>query len=253
MELLDASIKENLWHKMRGDLASYMPQLTDSNLLMCCTCCRFLPYEDFSLEHIIPQQALADDLKGIKFNPKTTANARSGNILLCSKPLSIKGSRFYDNGCNSWKGRSYDRLIRETLNRHIFAHKHRQFSNQHIIAVVCAAYIAMVFEFGYQVALTPSGLLLRQQFFMPRKFHRDMPARCQMILSGESPVYNDENLDFWATPFKFTIDNDSCYIAFINMSFILPISRDPRVPIATSILITPLKFKMRPDFRTIFE
>ena len=66
MDILAASIKENLWHKMRSDLASYIPQLTENNLLMCCTCGRFLPYEDFSLEHIIPRQALADDPKEIK-------------------------------------------------------------------------------------------------------------------------------------------------------------------------------------------
>jgi hypothetical protein len=253
MDILAASIKENLWHKMRSDLASYIPQLTENNLLMCCTCGRFLPYEDFSLEHIIPRQALADDPKEIKTNPKTTANARSGNILLCNKPLSIKGRRVYDNGCNSWKGRFYDGLIREILNGEIFAHKHKTFSNQHIIAVSFSAYIAMVFKFGYQVALTPSGLLMRQQFFLPSKFCQDMPKKCKMVLAAPPLKYDEDNLDFWLNPFSFTIEDGSCYVAFRATSLILPLSRDPRVPIVKSILITTPRYNMRPDFRTVFS
>ena len=149
MDILAASIKENLWHKMRSDLASYIPQLTENNLLMCCTCGRFLPYEDFSLEHIIPRQALADDPKEIKTNPKTTANARSGNILLCNKLLSIKGRRVYDNGCNSWKGRFYDGLIREILNGEIFAHKHKTFSNS---AYYCSVLFGLHRD-GFQIRI----------------------------------------------------------------------------------------------------
>ena len=91
MDLLAASIKENLWHKLRQDLQSYIPEISQTDRLMCCVCGRFLPYDDFSLEHIIPQQALADDPREIKANPETTVNARSGVILLCRKRLLIKG------------------------------------------------------------------------------------------------------------------------------------------------------------------
>lgn len=200
MDLLAASIKENLWHKLRHDLKSYIPQISENDLLMCCTCGRFLPYKDFNLEHIIPRQALADDPREIKSNPETTANARSGNILLCSKRLLIKGRKVYDNGCNSWKGRVYDSLIIELLNGRILDHKYKKISNQHIIAAACSAYLAMVLEFGYQVALTPSGLLMRQQFFLPSKFHRDMPVRSQMVLAAPPLQYDESDLRFLVTP-----------------------------------------------------
>jgi hypothetical protein len=54
-------LKEILWHQMRDDLKVYMPQVADTNLLMCPTCCRFIPIEDFSIEHVIPKQSLKDD------------------------------------------------------------------------------------------------------------------------------------------------------------------------------------------------
>jgi hypothetical protein len=255
MDLLAASIKENLWHKLRQDLKFYYtPQISGNDRLMCCTCGRFLPYEDFNLEHIIPQQALADDPREIKSNPETTANARSGNILLCSKPLLIKGRNVYKNGCNSWKGRFYDSRLRELLNGHILSHKYKKVSNQHIIAAACSAYLAMVLEFGYQVALTPNGLLMRQQFFLPYKFHRDMPLRSQIILAAPPPIsYDESDLRLWSHPFTFTIKGNSCYVGFRTMSLVIPISRDPRSPISKSILIAPSKYTLRPDFQTVFD
>jgi hypothetical protein len=172
MDLLTASIKEELWHKMRQDLAGYAPEVSDSNQLMCCACGRFLPPEHYSLEHIIPRQALADDPQPVK--DKVTANERSGNLLLCTKPLRIKEKTVYENGCNSWKGRFFDRPLRELLNGRAIAFPRTRFTMQYSIAMTCVAYLAMVFEFGYQVALTPSGLLMRRQFFVPHKFLRDM-------------------------------------------------------------------------------
>jgi hypothetical protein len=39
------SIKERLWHKMRLDLARYIPEVAGNRLLMCCACGRFLRAE----------------------------------------------------------------------------------------------------------------------------------------------------------------------------------------------------------------
>ena len=55
------SLKEILWHKMREDLSRYIPRILDTEKLMCPACCRFLPFADFDIEHIIPEQSLADD------------------------------------------------------------------------------------------------------------------------------------------------------------------------------------------------
>jgi hypothetical protein len=252
MDLLAASIKEKLWHKLRQDLQSYIPEINETNLLMCCVCGRFLSYEDFNLEHIIPQQALADDPIEIKSNPETTANARSGVILLCMKRLLIK-ERIYNNGCNGWKGRYYDTHLRELLSGRILEHKHKKPSDQHIIAALCASYLAMILEFGYQVALTPSGVIMRQQFFSPHKFHRNLPLRHQMILSAPPPKYDESHFRIWSHPFNFTIGVNACYVGFRTMSLVLPISRDPRLPASTSMLIAPQKYKLRPDFRTVVD
>jgi hypothetical protein len=238
---------------MRHDLQSYAPQTGQNNLLMCCTCGRFLPPENFSLEHIIPQQALADDPKEIKANRQTTTNIRSGNILLCNKPILIKGLKTTNNGCNGWKGRCYDGLTREVLNGNITSHGHKTFTNNYIIALICTAYLGMVMKFGYQVALMASGRLMREQFFLPLRFHQNLPLRSQLILTGQMPEYDENNLDIWKNPFKFTIETDSCYVAMRSVSLIIPISHDLRLPLSKSILITPRKYKLRPDFQTFFD
>jgi hypothetical protein len=252
MDLLAASIKESIWHKMRQDLKVYLPDIGSVYCLMCCLCGRRLPYKDFSLEHIIPQQALADDPKEIKSHADTTVNARSGNILLCNKRLLIK-DRIYHNGCNGWKGRFYDGPLRELLNGRILEHKYKRPSDQHIIAALCASYLAMVLEFGYQVALTPSGVLIRQQFFLPHKFHRHMPLRHRIILSAPPPKYDESHFRIWSHPFNFTIERNACFVGFRTMSLIVPLSRDPRLPIARSVLIVPSRYTLRPDFRTGFN
>ena len=38
------------------------PEISGKQLLMCCTCGRFLPQECFDLDHLIPQQALKQDM-----------------------------------------------------------------------------------------------------------------------------------------------------------------------------------------------
>ena len=250
--VLPASLKEKLWHKMREDLKTYIPEIIDSNAPMCCVCGRVLSYDDFSLEHIIPQQALREDPSDIKSNPATTVNARSGVILLCRKRLLIKQRS--SNGCNGWKGQFFDDHLRELLSgRGLGKSPYKRLSEQRMIAALCASYLAMILEFGYQVALTRSGILMREQFFSPTRFHRRMPLRHQMILAAPPPKYEDAHFKLWAHPFQFTVDTDVCYVGFRTMSLILPISRDPRLPVAKSIIIVPSKYRLRPDFQTVLE
>ncbi len=58
---------------------------------------------------LVPRQALRSDPLEVRNNPATPANVRSGNLLLCRKLY--KNSPMYNNGCNSWKGRLYDKPI----------------------------------------------------------------------------------------------------------------------------------------------
>jgi hypothetical protein len=155
-EVLMASIREKLWHKMRRDLANFVPEIAGNSLLMCCACGRFLPQECFDLDHLIPQQALRQDPSAVRTDPATPANLRAANLLLCKKPLTIKGNTVYRNGCNSWKGRFYDKLISELISTRAF--DPGQCTDAHIIAALSVAYLAMVEKFGYIVALMHSGL-----------------------------------------------------------------------------------------------
>jgi hypothetical protein len=249
-EVMRASIRDHLWHKMRQDLAKFMPEINGNQLLMCCTCGRFLPQECFDLEHLIPQQALKQDPDIVRTNPTTPANTRARNLLLCKKRLTINGNLFYPNGCNSWKGRFYDKPISELISTKALERKN--VTDTHIIAALFLSYLAMVAEFGYFVTLMRSGLLIREQFFRPRKYHPALPLRSQMLLSGgtvESP-----DAPIWTQPFSFGFQRPGfCTVAARNFGIMVPMSRDPREPLATHLPIVPAKYKLRPDFTTVFD
>ena len=178
-DLLIAPIREKLWHEMRQDLAKFYPDG------------RFLQQEWFDLEHLIPQQALKHDPDAVRINPETSKNIRAGNLLLCKKPLTLNGRKVYNNGCNSWKGRFYDKPISELYSS---ALQSTHVSDTHIIAALSLAYLAMVAKFGYVAALMRSGLLMREQFSSPRKFHRDLPHRSQMVMGGKVETTGEEQL-----------------------------------------------------------
>ena len=109
-------------------------------------------------------------------------------------------------------------------------------------------------KFGYRVALTEDGLLMRRQFFMPRRYHFQMPLRSQMVLIGSPPSYTrEEDLRFWPNPISCTFERDGCFMALRNLSMILPMSRDPTIPITRHITLLPQKYLLRPDFRTLFD
>jgi hypothetical protein len=219
-------------------------------MLMCCACGRFLPREAFDLEHLIPQQALKRDPDVVRANPITPANVRAGNMLLCKKPLRLKGREIYGNGCNGWKGRFYDTAIRELVSGSALEPQ-RRVTHRHIIAALALGYLAMVSEFGYLIALMRSGLLMREQFFMPNKFHRSLGLRHQMILGG--PMLTSADARIWTSPFSFSFHNMACTFGARNIAIILPVSRDPRVPFASHLPFAPSKFTFRPDFGTVFD
>ena len=123
---------------------------------MCPCCGRFLPQEEFGLEHLIPQQAVKRDPATVRNNPATPVNVRSGNLLLCRKPLKHRGNVSYPNGCNSWKGKFYDAAIRDLTSDK--AWKPGQSTQVHLTAALCLGYLAMVAKFGHVITLMRSGL-----------------------------------------------------------------------------------------------
>jgi hypothetical protein len=193
----EPSIKEELWHKLRADLSQYFPETNNNKLLMCCWCGRFLPFEEFNLEHIVPKQALADDPIQVRINPEAPINARSELTLLCTKQLNIIGHTAYNNGCTSWNGRFFDKRVRGALNGRMLNSQANRLTERHIISLVCISHIAFFAAYGYQVVLTETGHLTREQFFIPNRFHKRMPLNCQMVLGTNTPpTFNHKYIGF---------------------------------------------------------
>ncbi len=249
-DLHTASTKDKLWHKMRNDLARFAPEIVQNRLLMCCACGRFLAQEFFDLEHLIPQQSLKLDPAAVQANPNTPKNVRSGNLLLCKKPLLMKGQKVFNNGCNSWKGKFYDKAIAELVSEKTLLPS-AKITSAHIIGALCLGYLAMVAEFGYAVVLMPSGLLMRRQFFSPHKYLRDLPLRHQIVLGGSRPTESEHPV--WSKPFSFTLsETGCCHVGARNFAVNVPLTRNPFLPFATHLRIVPERYKLRPTFKTFF-
>ncbi|GJE57310.1 hypothetical protein [Methylobacterium thuringiense] len=242
-------LKDRLWHKMRDDLVSLVPWFADNDLLLCPTCCRAFKYEGFSLEHIIPQQALAEDPALAR--AAVPKNERSGMTLLCNRTLVFEKKSIPGQGCNNWKGKHYDRFIREALRPDVLK---KQFHARHHMALVAAGYLGLFREYGYQIALLPTGLLMRMQFFNPNSFLKEFPVGYQMVLTGEGRAeYDEEARAYWSEPFKTSIDRDVAHVVMRNFSIMLPLSRDPKAPLARALRYAPPRFKFRPDLTTAFD
>lgn len=243
-------LRELHWHRMRTDLASYMPDISETKLLMCPACGRFLPQEDFGLEHIIPQQALKDDHPTIR--TAVPINQRAGTTLLCNRQLIVKGKKIHANGCNSWKGKYVDTALRDLFNGR--AMREGRYSSHQSVSLLIACYLGAFAKYGYRIALDGGGLIMREQFFHPYRFIGAMPLQSQMVLSGDIVSEYKENLrDYWATPFKFHFERSSFIAVVRSVSMYLPISRDPAIPIAKILRFAPSKYVLRPNFITGFD
>ena len=246
------SVKRTLWEEARRDFVAIAPEFATSDLLPCCACARLLPQEKFSLEHILPQQALAEDPPEIRSDPRLSMNQRTRLMLLCNHPLKIETGRTFPNGCNGWKGRHFDSHLRDVVGASVPPRRGGQITSQHSVALSIAAYLAMVSEFGYRVVYTASGWLLRRQFFHPHKHLREFPDTCQMILTGARFTYPEFSTESWAKPFSFQIHEDRCLVTMRQTAMFVPLSRDPRLPISSSLQFVPSKYSLRPDFRFFF-
>ena len=241
-------VKEMLWYKMHADLKSLVPWFADYELLLCPTCFRPVKFDEFSLEHIIPKQALADDPKDVR--EAVTRNQRSGLTLLCRRPLILKGKPINGNGCNSWKGHFFDAAARELLNS---PPSNIDFTLRHQVSMFAIGYLALFRKYGYRVPLSSSGLLMRKQFFSPNVFLKEIPGRCQMILSAPPLAgFNNQKKAYWDEPFKINIERGAAFVVIRSMSFCLPLSDDPTIPIARILPCVPPRYKFRPDLKTVF-
>lgn len=250
-DILAVNIRERLWHAMRSDLAVFLPEVIDRELLMCPGCGRMLPFGDFSLEHLIPQQVLRSDPPNVRQNPATPVNVRAGNLLLCKKPLKLGGQVINENGCNGWKGRMYDGRIAELLS--IQRLGRNPVTTRHIIGAISVSYLALVGRYGYRIALIESGALCRRQFFQPDRFASGMPLSSQIVMAGSLAEPPPPTASLWSSPFAFKFLPHACLIAARSFSVNVPVSRNPEAPIALRLPFVPSRYKLRPDFRTFFE
>jgi hypothetical protein len=140
--------REKIWHRMRDDLKSLVPWFADYDLLLCPTCLRHITFEEFSLEHIIPQQALDEDYETAR--DAVTRNQRAGLTLLCSKRLVVKDKLIVEKGCNGWKGKHFDRLIRQILQGRM---DKMDVTTGHNVALLALGYLALFRQYGYRISL----------------------------------------------------------------------------------------------------
>jgi hypothetical protein len=240
--------KEKIWHGMRDDLKSLAPWFVDYDLLLCPTCLRHITFDEFSLEHIIPQQALDDDHKTAR--DAVTRNQRAGLALLCSKRLAIKDNLIVQNGCNSWKGKHFDRFIRQVLQS---KPNNMTFTSRHQVSMFILGYLALFRKYGYRISLSRSGLLIRDQFFNPNNFLKGVPDKCQTIKMGSPLSQFDDNIkSYWDEPFGISIDEGFAMIGVRSVAFSLSLSDDPTTPLARVLRYAPPRLKFRPDFTSVF-
>lgn len=241
-------LKFKIWTVMREDLAQYVPAFKNTDTLLCPICCRSLKFEKFSLEHILPQQVVK--LDPVSVRKILTKNERSGLTLLCSETLVVDG-KSYANGCNGWKGRNFDTRVNELLNSVDFP---RLFSDTHIIAFLIVGFLGLFKQYGYRVALTESGLAVRNQFFNPRRFTKHLPLTSRMALRGEPrKAYIPDMHAYWSDPVKVYVEGRKATIVIRNFSVILPLSHDPTIPLAKTLAYAPPKHVFRPDLRLAFS
>lgn len=240
--------KMKLWTAMREDLMLYLPAFRDNDKLICPICCRSLKYEQFSVEHILPQQAVKTDPSDVQ--AAIVKNVRSGLTLLCSETLTVNG-KAHAKGCNGWKGRHFDSHIATLFKPGPFP---SQFSDGHIIAFLMVGYLGLFKQYGYRVALTEGGLVLRNQFFNPRRFTKNLPITSQMVLRADPRTkYSSEAHAYWSEPVKVYSEGRRATVLIRNYSAILTLSHDPTIPIARNLSYVPGKYAFRPDLRLAFQ
>ena len=113
---------------------------------------------------------------------------------------------------------------------------------------------ALFSKYGYRVAPSASGLLMRRQYFSPFSILKAIPYYCQVVLGGQPLTeFTEENETYWSDPFKITIENGYANMVLRSVSFSLPLSEDPTVPLARILQYAPPKYRWRPNLETAFQ
>ncbi|MBL7237994.1 MAG: hypothetical protein JJK57_15740 [Komagataeibacter hansenii] len=251
MDIDKPAMVDIIFNDLKQDLNKVLPSYRNDDRIICCMCGRLLRKDQFSLEHIIPQQALKKDIRDSKSIPK---NTRAGLTLLCKQPLKLRGKKVSELGCNAWKGKHYDKKIASFLQNQNF----NKMDVSNIISIFSTCFIAMFSVFGYKAVFTHDGIICRRQFFSPDKFRRDIPEFSQIILAGSSPEkLTVDNQKYWSSPFyffeKLCGNKLFCSVSIRHVAMVLPLTQSFSLNIRPVLPWMPSHRIMRPDFTPLFS
>jgi hypothetical protein len=119
-----------------------------------------------------------------------------------------------------WKGKNFDGPMTQIFTGRVGQHRNKHGQNALIIGGLALAYLAMVAEFGYIVALMQSGLALREQFFNPSRFRNGMGTKFKAIFMG-SP-HKTQMTRFGRTHFALKSKTSSVSLLFETLLSFFP-------------------------------
>lgn len=238
-------IRWELFTKLNAELTTFRPDIAAEQKILCPVCGRALPFDAFSLEHILPQRLLKKD----PLNAQTISkNKRAGLTLLCKKNLIMTNSKTLNGGCNQWKGKMYDQKLEA------FFEGSKTLSGIHE-AFFATAYLALFSAYGYRVAFTEAGNVSRFQFLNPQKrLLRRLPFMSNTILGFD---YEDwKKWDKWDEPFSFGEEELSeglmCVVTIRGKATALPLSHPLSLAFNSPLIIPSRKKILRPVFNAYF-
>jgi hypothetical protein len=243
-----AGRKEVVWSRLQSDFRRFRPDTIDR--VPCPLCGRMKPSDQFTIEHILPQNTVKLDPEAVRdpaFETHVPKDTRAQTTLLCGSPLLLNGT-LYPHGCNGLKGRLYDREITRMLDG---KPKKGVTVTQHN-ALKIVGYLAMFSEFGYAYSLSRSGVQFRRDLIRNRDtVVGDEPYILAGTILGSDAAAKDFAPDhtIWRTPFAFSFEGSGHYCVVVVRSYavMMPLSHDPR-RIAASVPILPTRLAFHPDF-----
>lgn len=160
-------LKDEAYKVLREDLLKVRPDLSDREVILCPLCLREIPQTDIitsGIEHIIPQVVVQND--PVAYKTLANKNQRCGITVLCRQTRNIKSNgKILNDGCNGFKGRTYDWAIKNILDDK--PHKQEELQFRHGVALLTMGYLGAFQIFGYSYILRPELDEIREQFDFP--------------------------------------------------------------------------------------
>jgi hypothetical protein len=162
-------LKDESYKVLREDLLKVRPDLSNREVLLCPLCLCEIPEADImasGIEHIIPQVVVRNDPDA--YRTLANKNQRCGITVLCRQSRILKSNGdTLRNGCNGYKGQTYDWVTRNILDDQPRTIEDLQF--RHGVALLTMGYLGAFQIFGYSYILRPELDEVREQFDFPNE------------------------------------------------------------------------------------